>query len=141
MFNKSPPASTPEERLLTQVQGMIAEYERAQIVERTRRGKRHRARQGSVNVLSGAPYGYRYMKKTDSSSAYYEVVEAEAVVVRSVFDLFTMKQFSIGAITRTLNEQGIIDTHRRLPLGAQHGVGDASKPSLCGQGLLRQNGA
>jgi site-specific DNA recombinase len=107
VFIKSPPASTPEERLLTQVQGMIAEYERAQIVERTRRGKRHRARQGSVNVLSGAPYGYRYMKKTDSSSAYYEVVEAEAVVVRSVFDLFTVKQFSIGAITRTLNEQGI----------------------------------
>ncbi len=107
VFVKSPPASTPEERLLTQVQGMIAEYERAQILERTRRGKRHRARQGSVNVLSGAPYGYRYMKKTDSSSAYYEVMEAEALVVRAVFDLFTVKQISIGAITRTLNEQGI----------------------------------
>ena len=107
VYVKSPPASTPEERLLTQVQGMIAEYERAQILERTRRGKRHRARQGSVNVLSGAPYGYRYMKKTDSSSAYYEVLEAEAAVVRSVFDLFTVKQLSIGAITRTLNERGI----------------------------------
>ena len=107
VFIKSPPASTPEERLLTQVQGMIAEYERAQIMERTRRGKRHRARQGSVNVLSGAPYGYRYMKKTDSSSAYYEVAEAEAEVVRTVFDLFTVKQSSIGAITRTLNEQGV----------------------------------
>ena len=81
---KSPPASTPEERLRTQVQGMIAEYERAQILERTRRGKRHRARQGSVNVLSGAPYGYRYRKKTDSRSAYYEVLETEAAVVRAV---------------------------------------------------------
>src|SRR6266478_9062820 len=98
IFVKSPPATTPEEHLLAQVQGMIAEYERAQIIERTRRGKRHRARQGSVNVLSGAPDGYRYVKKNDSSSAYYEVVEAEAVVVRSVFDLFTVKQFSIGAI-------------------------------------------
>ena len=107
VFVKSPPASTPEERLLTQVQSMIAEYERAQILERTRRGKRHRARQGSVNVLSGAPYGYRYVKKTDSSSAYYEVVESEAAVVRTVFDLFTAKQISIGAITRTLNERGI----------------------------------
>ena len=106
MFVKSPPASTPEERLLTQVQGMIAEYERAQILERTRRGKRYRARQGSVNVLSGAPYGYSYKKKTDSSSAYYEVIEAEAAVVRQAFELFTVKQFSIGAVTRTLNEQG-----------------------------------
>jgi len=43
---------------------MIAEYERAQIAERSRRGKRHRAQQGSINVLSGAPYGYRYVKKT-----------------------------------------------------------------------------
>ena len=107
VFVKSPPAATPEERLLAQVQGMIAEYERAQIVERTRRGKRHRARQGSVNVLSGAPYGYRYAKKTDSSSAYYEVIEAEAAVVRLVYELFTVKQLSIGAVTRTLNEQAI----------------------------------
>src|SRR5450631_1846441 len=65
VFVNSPPASTPGAELLRQLQGMIAEYERAQILERTGRGKRHRARQGSVNVLSGAPYGYRYMKKTD----------------------------------------------------------------------------
>jgi len=32
---------------------------RAQILERTRRGKLHRARSGAVNVLSGAPFGYR----------------------------------------------------------------------------------
>ena len=50
-----------------QFQGMIAEYERAQITERCRRGKRHRAKTGLVNVLSGAPYGYRYLKKTDGS--------------------------------------------------------------------------
>jgi len=52
---KSPQAQTPEQHLLLQFQGMIAEYERAQIAERTRRGKRHRAKSGSVNVLSGAP--------------------------------------------------------------------------------------
>ena len=107
VFLKSPPATTPEEHLLTQVQGMIAEYERAQILERTRRGKRHRARQGSVNVLSGAPYGYRYIKKMDSQAAYYEVIEAEAAVVRMVYELFTARQMSIGAITRTLNEKRI----------------------------------
>src|SRR6266700_3109618 len=44
-------------QLLVQFQGMIAEYERAQIAERSRRGKRHRAQQGSINVLSGAPRG------------------------------------------------------------------------------------
>ena len=44
---------------------MIAEYERAKIMERSRRGKQHAARRGSVNVLSGAPYGYRYIGKHD----------------------------------------------------------------------------
>ena len=107
VFVKSPPASTPEERLLVQVQGMIAEYERAQIVERSRRGKRHRARHGSVNVLSGAPYGYRYVKKTDGQAAYYEIIEEEAVVVRMAYQLFTVEQRSIGAITRTLNARQI----------------------------------
>jgi site-specific DNA recombinase len=85
IFLKSPKATTPEDQLLLQFQGMIAEYERAQIAERTRRGKRYRAKSGLVNVLSGAPYGYRYVKKTEFSSAYYEVIEQEAKIVRTVY--------------------------------------------------------
>ena len=49
--------SSPEEDLLLLMQGMFAEYERAKIMERSRRGKRHAATRGSVNVLSAAPYG------------------------------------------------------------------------------------
>src|SRR5712672_2437969 len=80
-FLKAPPADTPEQRLLLQFQGMIAEYERAQIAERTRRGKRYRAKAGVINVLSSiAPYGYRYVKKTESAQAFYEVVAKEAEV-------------------------------------------------------------
>jgi site-specific DNA recombinase len=86
LFVRSPKAQTPEEELRLQFQGMIAEYERAQIVERTRRGKRHRAKAGSVNVLSGAPYGYRYIRKSEPCEAYYQVLEHEAQVVRTVFD-------------------------------------------------------
>ena len=89
IFLKAPHSDTPEDQLMVQFQGMIAEYERAQILERTRRGKRHRARQGSVNVLSGAPFGYRYVKKSDTSAAFYEVMEAEAKVVRMVFEAYT----------------------------------------------------
>ncbi len=65
LFIKSVKGETPEERLLLQFQGIIAEYERAQIMERSRRGKRHKAKQGCVNVLSNAPYGYNYIKKTE----------------------------------------------------------------------------
>ena len=87
VFINSPQASTPEEQLLLQFQGMIAEYERAQIAERTRRGKRHRAKAGAVNVLSGAPYGYRYVKKSETAGSYYEIIEHEAEIVRKIFEL------------------------------------------------------
>jgi site-specific DNA recombinase len=104
VFLKAPSGATPEDQLLVQFQGMIAEYERAQIAERSRRGKRHRAHQGSINVLSGAPYGYRYVKKSDTAAAYYEVVESEAAVVRQVYEAYTQQGLSINAIARRLNE-------------------------------------
>src|SRR6202165_4373506 len=107
IYLKSPSGDSPEDQLVVQFQGMIAEYERAQIAERHRRGKRHRAQQGMVNVLSGAPYGYRYVRKTDTSAAYYEVIESEADVVRMVFAIYTQQRFSINAIARLLNERGI----------------------------------
>ena len=58
-LNQAPP-QTPEDELLLQVQGVMAEYERAKIMERARRGRRHAARVGSVAALARAPYGFRY---------------------------------------------------------------------------------
>ena len=107
VFLKAPSEETAEDQLLVQFQGMIAEYERAQIVERTRRGKRHKAQQGLVNVLGGAPYGYRYIKKSDNADAYYEINEAEAEIVRAVFDAYTQRGLSINAIARLLNQRQI----------------------------------
>jgi site-specific DNA recombinase len=52
---------SPEDDLLLQVQGVVAEYEHAKIMERCLRGKRHAARTGNVDVMSCAPYGYRYL--------------------------------------------------------------------------------
>jgi site-specific DNA recombinase len=78
---------SPEDALLLQVQGMIAEYERAKIIERHRRGKRHAAQSGVVNVLSGAPYGYRYVSQyAGGGQARYAIVPDEARLVRQVFD-------------------------------------------------------
>ena len=104
-FVNGPKATTPEDELLLQFQGMIAEYERAQIAERSRRGKRHAAKSGSVSVMSGAPYGFRYVKKTEGCAARYEVSEEEADVVREVFHLYTEKRLSINAIARHLNDK------------------------------------
>ena len=46
IFLQNPFGDRPQGKLLTQMQGMIAEYERAQIAERTRRGRLEKARHG-----------------------------------------------------------------------------------------------
>src|ERR1017187_10406709 len=114
IFLKAPVGATPEDQLLVQFQGIIAEYERAQIAECCRRGKKHMAQQGGVNVLSGAPYVYRYVRKSDTSAAFYELVEAEAKVVRMVFEIYTQQRLSLNAIARLLNE-------RRMATRTGHG--------------------
>jgi site-specific DNA recombinase len=107
LFIKAPQGSSAEDQLLVQFQGMIAEYERAQILERSRRGKRHRAQAGEVSVMSGAPYGYRYVRKTDEAPAAYAVLEAEARVVERIYEMYTVEGLSIGEITRRINAEGI----------------------------------
>ncbi len=95
---------TPEDELLRQFQGMIAEYERAQIQERTRRGKLHRARGGSQAIMSGAPYGYRYIRKTEHNEGYWEICETDADVVREIFHRYTQAGESVADIARWLSE-------------------------------------
>ena len=114
VFLKSPGAETPEGQLLLQFQGMIAEYERAQITERTRRGKLHRAKSGKVNVLSNAPYGYRYVKKTPDCDAYLQVIETEAVIVRQIFQLYVKDQLSVNGIARQISQQGTLTRKGKL---------------------------
>src|ERR1700681_366263 len=106
LFVKAPQGSSAEDQLLVQFQGMIAEYERAQILERSRRGKRHRAQAGEVSVMSGAPYGYRYVRKSDEAPAAYAVLEAESRVVQRVYEMYTVEGLSIGEMTRRLNAAG-----------------------------------
>ena len=112
LFVKAPQGDSAEDQLLVQFQGMIAEYERAQILERSRRGKRHRAQAGEVSVLGGAPYGYRYIRKTDEALAAYIVEESEARVVQRIYEMYTVDGLSIGEITRRLNAEGIPTRNR-----------------------------
>ena len=60
---QNPFGDTPQGKLLTQMQGMIAEYERAQILERTRRGRLEKARRGEFIPWAYSCYGYRYLPK------------------------------------------------------------------------------
>ena len=99
---------SPEDSLLLQVQGMVAEYERAKIMERCRRGKLHAARKGLVNVLSAAPYGYRYLAVSrEAAEARYQIEMEEAQVVRQVFQWVGKEGCSIGQVCKRLRANNI----------------------------------
>src|SRR5512143_1366977 len=87
---------------------MVAEHERAKILERSRRGQRHKAQRGEVSVLSGAPYGYRYVSVQEGGGqAHYEPVAEEARVVRQVLEWVGRDRLSIGEVVRRLSREGM----------------------------------
>jgi site-specific DNA recombinase len=98
---------TTEDEWRLQVQGMMAEDERAKILERHRRGKRHAAHAGSVNVLAAAPYGYCDSPKHDGGGqARDEILAEEARVVRQMFDGVGHERVTIGDMCRRLSRAG-----------------------------------
>ena len=105
-FLNCPVDDSPESKMLLGMQGLFAEYERAKILERTRRGKLQRAREGAL-VGGHAPYGYRWIKRSEERRAHLEIVEYTAAVVRRMYRLLLDDQVSTWAIARTLTREGV----------------------------------
>jgi site-specific DNA recombinase len=106
VFLEQPPLDDPAARLLVQIQGAVAEYERAKIAERNRRGRLFRLRQGEVS-LSVAPYGYRRVPRTPTEPAHLVVEEREAAVVREIFSWHVDGHMTLRAIAQRLQAQGV----------------------------------
>src|SRR5262249_61063741 len=83
-FIERPISDDPHDQLLLQIQGAIAEYERAVLAERFRRGKLQKARAGQW-VGGQGPYGYRYVPGRDGVAGHLEIDEGEAAVVRMLY--------------------------------------------------------
>jgi site-specific DNA recombinase len=115
IFLNRPIGTTPEDSLLLQLQGMFAEYERAKVLERSRRGKRHRAQTGAVSVLSRAPFGYRYItREAGGGDARYEINEEAARIVRQIFIWIGHERLTLAGVCRRLHDSGIPSPTGRL---------------------------
>jgi site-specific DNA recombinase len=121
--------ASPEEQLLLQMQGVFAEYERALIQERTRRGRLFAARQGRVN-WGNPPYGYTYIRKTPTTPQHLVVNEAEAEVVRLIYRWCVEEQCSSYTIQRRLTAQGIVPRKARQGRWAQSSIVEILRDSL-----------
>src|SRR5918912_426284 len=82
-FLHRPISDDPNDQLLLQIQGAVAEYERAVLAERFRRGKLQRAREGNI-ISVKVPYGYRYEARNGAVPARLVVDETEASMIRQL---------------------------------------------------------
>jgi site-specific DNA recombinase len=98
--------TSPAEQMLQQMTGVFAQYERAMITERCRRGRLHRARQGQLWMKEG-PYGYTYIPRTENCPGKLVINQAEAEVVRMIFHLLIDEQLSTYQINERLYQSGI----------------------------------
>lgn len=99
-----------EGRLQKQIRGVIAEYEKAKIMERSKRGKRGKAKSGYVVTGERPPYGYKV--KSEPHKAWFEIEESEASVVRMVFDWYVNGdekgvRLSQNRIAKRLTQMGV----------------------------------
>jgi site-specific DNA recombinase len=92
----------PNDQFLLQIQGEIAEYKRAVLAERFRRGKLQKPH--ADQVLAGrAPYGYRYVHQHEESLGHPVVDEAEANPVRALYTWLTEEWMTMRQILKCLN--------------------------------------
>jgi site-specific DNA recombinase len=100
-FVQRPISDDPHDQLLLQIQGAIAEYERAVLRERFRRGRLQKARAGQWTA-NQAPYGYRYVPKRDGVPGHLAVDEAEAEIVRMLYRWLIGERMTLRQILKRL---------------------------------------
>ena len=106
VFLKGSVEDTPEGKMFLHMQAGWGEYERTKIAERTRRGKLYWARQGAL-VGHFAPYGYRFVRRTETERAHLEVEESQASVVREMYRWLVEEHLSTRGIARRLTQRGV----------------------------------
>jgi site-specific DNA recombinase len=102
LFCERPIGDSPDDQLLLQVQGAIAEYERAKMLERCRRGRQHRARQG-VLAPPRTPYGYVYSARKYGGDGQIRIHEEEAAMVRQVFAWYAEEGATLYRVVKKLD--------------------------------------
>src|SRR5229473_236875 len=115
IFKNLPSDRSPLSNFMVNILGSFAEFERAMIADRTRRGRRFKVQERKLIMGNIPPYGYRYVKKDRqrSTEGHYEVDPEEARVVAMMFSWVAQGELSSRAVLRRLRELGISPRHGR----------------------------
>lgn len=106
-FLERPMDESPHDRLLLEVRGAVAEYERSLITERMKQGRARKYQAGLLLPFSRAPYGYQLDPERPRDPQGLSVDESEAAVVREIFQLYEDAGSTLRDIIRWLEASGV----------------------------------
>jgi site-specific DNA recombinase len=106
-FLDRPMGDDPHDRLLLQIRGAVAEYERTLIADRLRRGRQMKYRAGVLLPWTHPLYGYDFDPGRPRDPAGVRVDEAEAAVVREIYARYATEGVSLCRLAEDLGRQGI----------------------------------
>ena len=107
-FVERPMSSEPNDQLLLQIRGAVAEYERTLIKERMRRGKQAKLKAGLLLPWgSPPPYGYRTDPDRPRDPDGVRLDEEKAAVVAEIFAMYLEEGTTLNTVSYKLRAQGI----------------------------------
>jgi len=106
-FVERPMSSEPNDQLLLQIRGAVAEYERTLLSERMRRGRLAKYKAGLLLPWTHVPYGLRVDPDRPRDPAGVRLDEAKAAVVAEIFAYYLEPGMSLFGVSRHLRDIGI----------------------------------
>jgi site-specific DNA recombinase len=106
-FVERPMSQDPNDQLLLQIRGAVAEYERTLIAERMRRGRLAKLRAGQLLPWVRVPFGYRTDPEHPRDPAGLRIDHYEAAIVGQMFAWYLERGATLGSIARRLIEGGV----------------------------------
>jgi site-specific DNA recombinase len=106
-FVERPMSWEPNDQLLLQIRGAVAEYERTLLAERMRRGRLAKYKAGLLLPWTHTPYGLRVDPDRPRDPAGVSLDEAKAAVVAEIFAVYLEPGMSLFGVSRHLRQMGI----------------------------------
>ena len=107
VFVERPMSTDPNDQLLLQIRGAVAEYERTLITERMRRGKVAKLRSGQLLPWTRRPFGYQLSPEHPRDPAGVQIDPYEAAIVQQIYAWYLADGSSIYGVIKQLKAAGI----------------------------------
>jgi site-specific DNA recombinase len=103
-FLDHPMSDDPHDRLLLQIRGAVAEYERTLITDRMRRGRLAKYRAGKLLPWGRPPYGYRVDPDHPRDPDGVQLDKAEMAVVTQMFEWYLEPNVNLYRVAKRLTD-------------------------------------